>query len=333
MDYTYEKLVPPISKHDKASIKQLYERFEDNPNSEYKFQWFFDSDYFHQNNIITFVVRYQGIIVGFTSLLLRTQKTVRIGSMINFLVDVNHRTLTPALNVQRVLLSYVRKENACDILLGMPNQNSLMICKRIGYQIIDSIQRFVFVADFSGYFNHTFPLTRWLNHIYKLVLKIGLGISLYSAEMKTSNCQLKKMCILDRRDFDPQLLSDYEYWRYLESPDKNYYFYTIPQHADRMSPMLIFCFLNKCLYIERFRNVEVDDLEVMLPGLMLKALPVYRYKSVNIDAILPNSFRSKLSQLGFIDRTGKNRPLIAMNISTSKIQATVFPILDGDLDI
>lgn len=85
----------------------------------------------------------------------RYGEEVKTGLLIDFAVSPAHRSVGPALKLQKSLLA--RCEERYDLIYGMPNANARALSRRAGMQEVGSIVRMVRVLRYSRYIRSYLP--------------------------------------------------------------------------------------------------------------------------------------------------------------------------------
>jgi len=98
--------------------------------------------------------------------------SVRAGLMADFAVNTQHRTLFPALTLQRAVLE--RGLARHELLYGFPNAKSLPVVKRAGFDVAGGLSRYVRVLHTQDYLPNWLP--RWLRRSLGGVLDIALRL-------------------------------------------------------------------------------------------------------------------------------------------------------------
>lgn len=86
--------------------------------------------------------------------------SVRAGLMADFAVNTEHRTLFPALTLQRAVLEQGLARH--ELLYGFPNAKSLPVVKRAGFDVAGGLSRYVRVLHTQDYLPNWLP--GWLRH-------------------------------------------------------------------------------------------------------------------------------------------------------------------------
>ncbi|MDE1952799.1 MAG: GNAT family N-acetyltransferase [Betaproteobacteria bacterium] len=96
--------------------------------------------------------------------------SVRAGLMADFAVNIQHRTLFPALTLQRAVLEQGLARH--ELLYGFPNAKSLPVVQRAGFDVAGGLSRYVRVLRTQDY------LPNWLPRRLRRGLGGGLDIAL-----------------------------------------------------------------------------------------------------------------------------------------------------------
>jgi hypothetical protein len=102
--------------------------------------------------------------------------SVRAGLMADFAVNTQHRTLFPALTLQRALLEQGLTQH--ELLYGFPNSKSLPVVKRAGFEIAGGLNRYVRVLRTQSYLTPRLPasLRGGLSLLLDITLRLRHGL-------------------------------------------------------------------------------------------------------------------------------------------------------------
>ena len=112
-----------------------------------------------------FVLRHEGRVVGVTGIgqrrLMWRDRAFDAAQMGDFAVDSRHRTLYPALLLQRAALEQGLARYV--LLYGFPNAKSLPVVRRVGYRVLPGMARHARVLRSEAYLPGSWPrpLRRW----------------------------------------------------------------------------------------------------------------------------------------------------------------------------
>lgn len=106
-----------------------------------------------------FVLRHDARVVGVTGIgqrvLVWREQVLDAALMGDFAVDSRHRTLYPALLLQRTALAQGLLRHV--LLYGFPNTKSLPVVRRVGYQVLPGLVRHARVLRSEGYLPAAWP--------------------------------------------------------------------------------------------------------------------------------------------------------------------------------
>jgi hypothetical protein len=135
-----------------------------------KFQWFYEK---HAGGATEIFFLHHGDDprpVGVAAIAHRTMRiarqdgssdTLKGGTLVDFVAAIAHRTLFPAMRLQKEVLR--QGLHSHDILFGLPNAKSLAVVHRAGYQKIGMMTRYVLVMRSANYLARHAP--SWLASI------------------------------------------------------------------------------------------------------------------------------------------------------------------------
>ena len=139
-----------------------------------KLDWFYRCNPVRRAEIFLLREVRQSQAVGVTGLACRQlrigDRLVDAGLMADFAVDAHHRTLFPALTLQRSVLQLGLTHYG--LLYGFPNPKSLPVVKRAGYEVLGGMSRYVRVLRTRDY------LPRWLPTGARVVAAQALDVLL-----------------------------------------------------------------------------------------------------------------------------------------------------------
>lgn len=136
MDYTISK---PDLDRDRAAVLDLWMRNLPDACAD-RYQWLYRTE-----TATAWVLRdKEGSLVGATGLMERAMRvlgdSVRAGQAIDLNVDKEHRTIGPALGLQRAVTANV-KSREYGLIYAMPNAQSELVLRRAGYKVLGDVGR------------------------------------------------------------------------------------------------------------------------------------------------------------------------------------------------
>jgi hypothetical protein len=162
------------------------------------------------------------------------------GSMVDFVVLPRHRTLFPAISLQRELKRHALTR--CEILYGLPNPMSLAAIRRIGYKPVGKMVRRARVLRSARYLSRYLPsaLSNAVGWIVDRIRMTHIAIQRpahggFRAEWRDRPDS--RFDSLWARAADPNVLmgirdSAFLSWRFSECPLQAYRFFTLVSETD-----------------------------------------------------------------------------------------------------
>ena len=218
-------------------------------------------------------------IIGSIGMMDRTMKVFndicRTGQPVDFNVDKQHRTVGPALQLQRRLTEAV-DDGQLALSYGLPNEQAQPVLRRVGYRATGIMGRW------------TKPLRTYdvlgdylKNRSFRKAASVVLDAGLQLTSPETRRCRRRgiRAEIVDRFDdrFDRlwaaardkyaiigQRTSDYLQWRFAECPDVRYRTLTLCDDCDRLLAYLTYSQDKGRAYIGDLLFVNDADLELLL---------------------------------------------------------------------
>ncbi|GAB6098058.1 hypothetical protein JCM14469_43130 [Desulfatiferula olefinivorans] len=218
-----------------------------------------------------------GYCSNFPRLLNANGKDYKVGTSIDFIVREDHRVFGPALKMQR---ETIKKSLAAgyDINIGLPNEPSRGVFKRIGFKPLGKMKNFSKILESEGKFiQYTkskflayllgFLVDRWFlfSDLFKLFL-----IKNYKYLFKTldtCNSDFDEFCNNAKESVYLMFKKDSSYlnWRYADCKSFDYKFYCI--YKKKNKKLLGFI----VYYIEK-NNSTIVDMSFIKPGVIVQAL-------------------------------------------------------------
>ncbi|MBI5180231.1 MAG: GNAT family N-acetyltransferase [Nitrospirae bacterium] len=301
-------------KKNKEDIVALWKRnFQDVP--EERYPWIYEDN--PAGSALCFLIQNskQDTIVGATALFPRrlfiNGRPFMAGIAGDFLIDKSHRSLGPALLLQKAAISNCNGKGF-NIFYGFPNSQSEAVLQRVGYKIIGDVFRLTKPLR-SNYYLKKHIKSRL---IAKALSKpADIAMRLVSSEnyyKRADRNTIELLSSFDKR-FDtlwekaitkfPIIMersSSYLSWRYSQSPHNNYNIFALIQEDSReVIGFIIFHVVENRVYID---DVLALDTEAILDALLSEFLIFQREKGM--DSVLAGymgtyNFIKKLLSYGF----------------------------------
>jgi hypothetical protein len=253
-------------------------------------------------------------------------QTITSGELVDFVALPEHRTLFPALFLQKEIRRLALEVNKSHALLyGLPNPKSLAVVKRVGYRLVGQMVRRARILRSAGYLSRYAPL--WMCQLIGPVIdRMRIGL-LVMRGMANRRLQLQW---LDRPDcrFDDlwQRVVTHEgagnilmgirdaaflTWRFVDCPLRTYRFFTLTSAAnDRIVAYAACTTDGDALHVHDFL---VDPTERFAGrGLWLTlSREAFRrgHSNISVEFLSAESSQSELQVAGMLKR--QQRPLYA----------------------
>ena len=336
MSYTVRYSKQPYTVDQKRRLQDLYLN-NGGKNSEAWYQWLFNSS-FSKISVRTYFLLYKTEIVGFGSLVLKPFGGLIIGSLVNFLVDKKHRTLGPAIMLQKGIIKDIESQKICDICCTLPNKKAFMIFKRAGYEPANAAIRYVLVINPLNYFKRLRFLQYYSDIFFSLIQRLGFAIKNITIDVKFPGCNLSNFHILDKQDKSSLKISDYLNWRYFESYKYEYKIFSFKYNNGKpVDAFIVFHIEGNILMIDDIAHLEPSIYEKAITRFIYQVLKQYSLSSISINSVSHKEFYRTLSDIGFFKRFEINRSVLMrvfnQNISNQTISSFSFTMQESYLDI
>lgn len=257
-----------------------------------------------------------------------------------FFVDKAHRTLFPALTLQRAVLAWTRQ--GFDLVYGFPNESAAPVLKRLGFKDLVKLSRHVLVLRHARYLT---PILRSglaaraaavPADLFRRVVQPGASLpaprGLAFAEATTLDARFDRL--FTARAFpghttgarDAALLT----WRFLRRPDEHATVYALS--AARSGELHGYAIVHFDGVTAHVRDLLGIDLDAMMTTLRLTAGAVRRAGASAISFLFagPSEMSTRLRALGFRERP-TTRVLIGHagdSLAADPAKADVLPLLE-----
>jgi hypothetical protein len=280
-----------------------------------EYRWYFQENPLGTGRIWLVVAYPEERVVGVAGLGVRRlrigSETYTVGLASDFAVDKEHRSLMPALMLQKAVAASA--SDAMPVIYGTPNKNAQPVFRRIGYKEVGAVQRWVKPLRVG-------PYLRKLSGSARFAAPLGGAIDLtrrVSARLTVRRTPGLKLTRFDRFDtrFDQlwdenagaegvlvERRSEYLNWRFADCP---YQRYTSVGLMSKGSSRL----LGYATYFWRDRHASCSDVfaapEVTPELLGRLADHVYREGAVSltVSGRFPRPYTEMLEAQGFSPRT------------------------------
>ncbi|MGE5612013.1 MAG: hypothetical protein ACM359_22390 [Bacillota bacterium] len=316
-----------------------------------KFAWYYQNNPYGSGRCWLLLKTPGDHVIGATGLGLRrisiagTPQLVGLAS--DLAVDREHRTLLPALMLQRAALTSLQKDLA--FIYGLPNPKATSVLHRVGYQSPGSLVRYAKVLNLERYLQNIGPL-RLLARGAAAVLNPALRLA--SAETWRRPCN-HNLCELPQFDdrFDDlwqrassaspligHRTREFLRWRYTQCPLLQYRILALlDQHQDRLLGYLV-CY-NANPHELTIADILADGPQRTLDDLLAQSISfarTHRFHVVYCRLFGSPRMQELLARFGFRRRQAETPLVIALgrdgspSLSADQIQQWHFLLGDED---
>lgn len=246
-------------------------------------------------------------------------ETFMAGEMVDFVVRSDHRTLFPALILQREMHRRVRELETYAILYGLPNSKSTPVFSRVGYRCVGQMVRRARVLRLEEYLSRHLP--GW----------ISSAVGAIADRVRLSAVALRRLAIggfrsqwltrpdarfdeLWRRCAAPDVLmgvrdAAFLTWRFVQCPLRSYEFFALFSTTDQRLVAYAVCEAHERVLHVRDFLVEPDALGAWARLWTDLSLAAFRqgFKSLSLEFLGGEKLHRKLGRAGMIARD--RRPL------------------------
>jgi hypothetical protein len=332
-----------------AAVLELWRQSRhDQSEIEDTFRWYYRSDTRRDNRC--FVVECHDEpacrLVGATGLGMRQfrvgQDRVRAGLLGDFFVDRAHRSLFPALSLQRAALEVARSTSA--FVYGFPNPKALPVFRRLGFAELGTVTRWVRVLDYGPYLERRLRTPRvargaahFLNGLSRLTLPgwpFGFG-GKYSwlARFDTRFDELNRASRLNLRvrgERDASFLN----WRFVSKPGPPARIFTCSRHED--GGVRGYAVVELQADVAHVRDVFGENWAALAHLLrrLESELRDRGVRSINCNALHPSALSALLVRLGYVAREPSRQVILSATASdaASLDGPTAWHLTDADED-
>lgn len=258
-----------------------------------------------------------GAAIGSTGLMLRnfclSGRQVRVGQAIDLNVVPEHRSVGPALKLQRSLIDSTRTDGI-PLVYAVPSKNADPIMRRIGYKVVGKIGRWVKPLRSEYKLREKLPLGPFVRPASFIV---DQALRLKSAERGYRRAAAIEVEIAPRFDerFDrlwsraaPQFqiagerTSDYLNWRYGSCPDVKYRTFCLTDGNRELKGYVVYCEDSEGFAaISDFLFSSEQSFEILLAE-FLQHLRIERKKAASLFYFGTSRVTATLRRFGFCER-------------------------------
>ncbi len=266
-----------------------------------KYTWMYENNPFGRAQVWLLVSDESAEIVGMGAIFPRqfvmNGHCYKAGVLGDFLVHKAHRSLGPALQLQKSILN-VLNDNELALLCGLPNQKAELIMRRAGYVKLGTMMRIVKVIR-SESFLARFKIPKFLRRTAASVLDLALkAIAIETWRSNKKFIVHEDYSIFDDR-FDAlwdkkektykntfKRSAAYMKWKFQDDPDDTNYIYALStRDANELVGCVVYRYCGDAIEIREFIAADGDQAGDDLMALFLQKARAANPISVYINVL------------------------------------------------
>jgi hypothetical protein len=278
--------------------------------------------------------KYVGVAAIFPRIFAIDGKSFIGGIAGDLVVNTNHRTLGPALQIQKRIISGALREGY-DFLYAFPNKSSEPVLKKVGYKKLGQKVRLVKVLKTRQHLSKL-PFLKKMVYILCPLFDAILRMHIYKMMLFTKNDSMfEELKDFDNRfdhlwqkaskqfSFVGQRSSKYLRWKFLDNPgNKNRIFALIEQNKEDVKGYIVYRFIHNSIEIRDFLFLNEDSTFNKLMVGFLKHAMFLEAESVKITLLRNECVQNYFKKIGFIEREAEN----SIFLSVSNKELSEFPL-------
>jgi hypothetical protein len=236
-------------------------------------------------------------------------RPVTAGQAVDMNVDQAHRSVGPALQLQRMAIE-ASKARELPFVYGLCDRRSQLVLRRTGYRLLGEVGRWAKPLT-SEPFLPGWLRSKWLRRPASMAADIAMRLG--SAEHWQRRPRGARVEVVDRYDerFDRLWIraaehlpilgersSEYLNWRFADDPDVRYRALTFIDADDELRGYLIYDLKGSTVHVADFLCDESAHLSHLLPELFVIARR-WGMESVVVESLIPDSIANLLKRFGF----------------------------------
>lgn len=293
-----------------------------------------------------------GGVVGSTGLAIRKMKenghSVLAGQAIDLVVDKGHRTVGPAIKLQKNLFSYIR-QRGISFVFAFSNQRSEAVLLKAGYKVLGNFERWTIPlrAEYRVRKYIRFGrAVKWVSTFIDGARKVFSNREDYKrpAGFKT---EILKTCDIrfdrlwekasNRFDYIGDRSSTYLNWRFRQSPELEYRIFSLLGANGELLAYLVYSIKEGFASIADILFENQEALDALLPEFVSR-MRLEGVSSVSVNYLGSDRVTGKFRKNGFYKRSGKSKVLLYLNEDLIKDAAKIlnknrWHLTGGDKDV
>jgi hypothetical protein len=262
-------------------------------------------------------------------------QTISSGELVDFVALPEHRTLFPALFLQKEIRRLALEVNKSHALLyGLPNPKSLAVVKRVGYRLVGQMVRRARILRSSGYLSRRAPA--WISQLIGPTidrLRLGTlvlrGLAHHSLKTQWQPLPDSRFDNLWQRiaaqDKTGNVLIGvrdraFLMWRFTECPLRKYEFFTLASADNQLVAYAACAAEGEILHVHDFLVDPASPSAHKAIWAALSRSAFHRgYSNISVEFLGPELIQNELEAAGMMKR--QERPLYA-TVSTTSMPGT-----------
>lgn len=324
---------------DKERILAVWER-NALPISEHRYAWMYVGNP-EGPTACWFAKRSMQGIVGVSGLANRRMRIgdrlVRVAQAIDFAIDRSHRSLGPALILQRVITTCLQQKEVV-FTYAFPNHNAEVVLLKAGYKTLGYFQRW------TKPMRPEYMLKRYIKSrslmsvataIVDLVMKMMSDWQRYkrpagikTAIQDTFDKRFDTLWESASRQFGAigDRTSNYLTWRFQQCPQEKYLIFCVTDSAESLLGYVVYSRNNGFVSIADLLFTDVSSLDILLSEFLLQMISD-RIASITINYLGTPVLAKKLQAFGFYKRAVTEKVLVYLTNEAHRLSGN---LLDTD---
>jgi len=310
---------------------------------EKKFKWIYKNNPAGKAHVWLLKHEVSGEFIGITALFPKkfaaNGTTLLAGITGDLVVDKEHRSLGPAMMLQKAVISAVQ-DGTFDFIYGFPNKASEPVFKRAGYQILGERIRLVKILKTAPKLMRL-PFGKYwgllLSPILDAVLRLSSAETWFFLSKKFQCEDIKNIDerfdhLWEKQDFRYNILGEraksHLKWKFFTKPDNNRIFIIYDSDKKHIKGYIIYRQLEKTIEIRDFLFTSDKEASSALIAGFLRHARSLKADSVVIAMLRNNKFIQFMKQFGFIERKDEQKIFVLF----SDKALTLHPSLKNNAD-
>ena len=236
-------------------------------------------------------------------------RLVTAGQAVDMNVDQAHRSLGPALQLQRTAIE-VSEARGLPFVYGLCDRRSQLVLRRMGYRLLGDVPRWAKPLTSKPFLPQSLR-SKWLSG--PIGMATNIAMRLVSAEKWQQRPKDTRVEVVDRYDqrFDRlwaraserlpilgERSAEYLNWRFADAPDARYRALTLIDREDELRGYLVYDLKGSTVHMADFLYDQPLHLASLLPELFNIARR-WGMESVVVESLVPDSIADLLKRFGF----------------------------------